>query len=250
MSSPAAPLHRALRAQAAMELRLTLRQGENLLVILILPVLLLLFFASARIVPTVAGSSPADYLVPGILTVAVMSTGMVSLGIATAYQRSYGVLKRLGGSPLPRGGLIAAKGLSVLVIEAGQVALIGLVALWAYHWRPQGAPGLAVLVLLLGAITFAAMGLAMAGGLRAELTLAGANGLYVLFLVLGGVVLPVDHLPGFVQPLAQLLPVTALCSTLRATLTPGAALPTGDLVLLVAWLAVAVGLAVKTFRWE
>ena len=244
----AAPWATSFLAQFKVELLLMLRQGENLLVILVLPILLLVLFTSARIFP--AGSvHPVEFLVPGILTVALMSTGMVTLGISTAYQRYYRVLKRLGGSPLPRSALAAAKAAAVLVVEVVQVVLLLAIANFGLGWSTHGSIGLAVVVLLVGAVGFAGIGLALAGAVRAELTLGGANGLYLLFLILGGVVLPVSHLPSFVQPLANLLPATALSSSLRAVLE-GAAPAAGNLALLGGWTAAALLAAGLWFRWE
>ncbi|MGC2191100.1 MAG: ABC transporter permease [Candidatus Dormiibacterota bacterium] len=235
-------------AQFKVELMLMLRQGENLLVILVLPVLLLLLFTSARIFPS-GSVRPVEFLVPGILTVAIMSTGLVTLGISTAYQRYYRVLKRLGGSPLPRSALAAAKAAAVLVVEVVQVLLLVAIAHFGLNWSTHGALLLAVLILLVGAVAFAGLGLALAGALRAELTLGGANGLYILFLILGGVVLPVSHLPSFVQPLADVLPATALSSSLRAVLE-GAAPGAGNLALLSGWTVAAALGAGLWFRWE
>ncbi len=244
----AAPWVAAFRAQFKVELLLMLRQGENLLVILVLPILLLVLFTSSRIFP--AGSvRPVDFLVPGILTVAVMSTGMVTLGISTAYQRYYRVLKRLGGSPLPRSALAAAKAAAVLLVEVFQVVLLVAIAGLGLGWSTPGSLGLAVLILVVGAVGFAGIGLALAGAVRAELTLGGANGLFLLFLILGGVVLPVDHLPAFAQPLATVLPATALSSSLRAVLE-GSAPGAGNLALLCGWSAAAVVAAALWFRWE
>src|SRR2546430_5519874 len=169
----AAPLHQQIIAQTRVELLLTLRRGESILITLVVPVLLLIFFASLNIIPATTGKA-VDFLLPGILALAVMAAGMVSLGIATAYERYYGVLKRLGGSPLPRSGLIIAKVISVLALELIQaVILVGVAAIF-YGWRPAGVPLLILLVMILGTVTFAALGLAMAGALRAEVTLAGA----------------------------------------------------------------------------
>src|SRR5947207_1666527 len=160
----AAPLHQQIIAQARVELLLTLRRGESVLITLVVPVLLLIFFASLNIIPATTGKA-VDFLLPGILALAVIATGMVSLGIATAYERYYGVLKRLGASPLPRAGLIAAKALSVLVLEVLQVALLVVIAAAAYGWRPpHSGAGLATaaLALLLGTAAFAGLGLALA----------------------------------------------------------------------------------------
>lgn len=253
--SESALLTRSILAQTRAEVTLTMRRGENVLITVIVPVLLLIFFASLGIVK--AGTSrPVDFLLPGMLALAVIATGMVSLGIATGYERYYGVLKRLGASPLPRGGLIVAKALSVVALEVLQVALLVVVAAVVYGWRfPQAshtgqAIGTAVLALLLGTAAFSALGLAMAGALRAEATLAGANGLYLVFLLLSDAVLPLDHLPTLLQDLAHVLPAAALTDALRASLTAGAAFPAGDLVVLAVWAALFLAVAARTFRWE
>src|SRR6266700_1623263 len=129
----AAPLGRQIIAQTRVELLLTLRRGESVMITLFMPVLLLIFFASLNIIPATTGKA-VDFLLPGILALAVMAAGMVSLGIATAYERYYGVLKRLGSSPLPRSGLIIAKMISVLVLELIQVlVLIGMASAF-YSW--------------------------------------------------------------------------------------------------------------------
>ncbi len=239
-STKAAPLGRQILAQTQVELLLTLRRGESVLITLIVPALLLIFFASLNIVPATNGHA-INFLLPGMLALAVMATGMVSLGIATAYERYYGVLKRLGGSPLPRSGLIIAKVISVLALELIQtVILVGVAAVF-YGWRPTGTPLLALPVMVLGTVTFAALGLAMA---------AGANGLYLLFLLLGGGILPLEHLPGPLAAVAQLLPAAALTEALRAAMTDGAAFPGFALLVLIVWAVVILLVAVRTFQWE
>src|SRR5579863_6648428 len=220
----AAPFGRQALAQTRIELLLTLRRGESVLITLIVPVVLLVFFASLNIIPASTGKA-VDFLLPGILALAIMATGMVSLGIATAYERYYGVLKRLGSSPLPRSGLIIAKVISILVLELVQVILLVGVAVLLYGWQPAGIPLLSLLALALGTVTFAAIGLAMAGGLRAEITLAGANALFLLFVLLGGGILPLDHLPAPLAAVAQLLPAAALTQALQASMSNGASFP-------------------------
>src|SRR5438874_5947568 len=204
-----APQYQQIIAQSRVELLLTLRRGESVLITLIVPVLLLIFFASLNIIPATTGKA-VDFLLPGILALAVMAAGMVSLGIATAYERYYGVLKRLGSSPLPRGGLIIAKIISILLLVIVQVVILVGVAFLLYGWQPAGSPPLALLAMALGTVTFAAIGLAMAGALRAELTLAGANALFLLFILLGGGILPLSHLPVPLAAFAQFLPAAAL----------------------------------------
>jgi ABC-2 type transport system permease protein len=243
-----APLQQAILAQTRAELRMTVRRGESVLVTIIIPALLLIFAMTVNIAPP-NGQKPIDFFVPGILVAAVMSTGMVSLSIATAYERYYGVLKRLGSSPLPRWGLIAAKTLSVLALEAAQIIFLLALAAILYGWRPQGSFFAAVFVLLLGTVTFAALGMLMAGTLRAEATLAAANGLFLIFLLVGGTILPIERLPGFTQPLARLLPPAAFSDALRGALSPQG-IPVGSLLALAIWALIFLVAAALTFRWE
>lgn len=239
-----------LLSQTRIELAMTLRQGERVLVTLFIPVLLLIFFSALKIVPVSPGTSATDFLLPGVLALAIMAAGMVSLGIATAYERRYGVLKRLGSSPLPRGGLILAKVISVLVLELIQIIVLVAVAMLFYGWRPAGDLPLAVLGVALGTVTFAALGLAMAGGLRAEATLAGANGLYLIFLLIGGGILPLDHLPAPLAALAQLLPPAALTQVLQDTLIADHPFPGGAFLTLAIWAVIILIVAITTFKWE
>ncbi len=254
MSRPA-PAPRAVVALAALDLRLLARRGENLLVTLVIPIAVLVFFTTTNVLAGIPGDRVA-FLLPGSIALAVVATGLVSLGISTAYERSYGVLKRLGGSPLSRWGLIAAKVIAILAIVGIQVAALVVMATLALGWAPgpDWSPLLAVLAIALGTVTFAALGLLMAGTLRAEAVLALANGLFLGFLMLGGMVLPVADLPSVVQPIASILPATALAELLRIALDSGA--QTGSagaarhLVVLLAWDAAATGLAIRTFRWD
>jgi ABC-2 type transport system permease protein len=241
-------LARAILAQTRTEVLLTLRRGESVLVTVIIPAALLVFFASARILP--ASGRTIDFLLPGTLCLAIISTGLVSLGIATAYERYYGVLKLLGATPFPRAALVASKLLGVMVVEALQVALLVAIAALGYGWRPHGSPLLGLLVLLLGTAAFAGFGLAMAGALRAEATLGAANGLFLFFLLLGGLYVPLDHLPSILIPLAHVLPAAALADVLRGALRAGATIPWGSAVVLLAWALGAPLIAARTFRWE
>ena len=244
----AAPLPRMLASQARLELRLLLRNGEQLLLTIVIPALLLLVFSLLPVGPAPAGRR-IDFLAPGIIALAVMSTAFTGQAIATGFERRYGVLKRLGATPLPRWGLVVAKTLGVLVIEALQVVVLGAIALWL-GWRPQGSLAAAVLVLLLGTAAFSGLGLLMAGTLRAEATLAAANLVFILLLVGGGVVVPLTVFPEPVRTLLGLLPISALASGLRAALAGGGA-PIGiELAVLAAWAVIGVAAAGRFFRWE
>ncbi len=249
MSRPASSVAATL-AQTATELRLTARRGENVLVTIIIPAVVLLFFASSGVLPTGAGR-PVDFLLPGSLALAVIATSLVNLGIATAYERHYGVLKRLGGSPLTRGGLLAAKMLAVLLVELAQLLLLVVIAVLVLDWTlPAGAaPLLLAVALLLGTVAFAGLGLLLAGALRAEATLALANGLFLVALMLGGIVLPLDRLADPLAALARVLPAAALADTFRVALGSGGD-AVGPVAILLGWGVGAVGLTLRTFRWE
>ena len=250
MSRPA-PLPRAAAALAAHEVRLTLRRGENLLVTIIIPTAVLLFFASTGVIPQATGTA-VDFLLPGTLALAVIATGLVNLGIATAYDRQYGVLKRLGGSPLPRSGLVAAKLAAVAAVEVLQVVLLVVVAVVVLGWSPPApaSPGLALVALLLGTAAFAGLGLLLAGTLRADAVLALANGLFLAFLMVGGIVLPLDHLPAPLAAVAAWTPAAVLSEALRIALGSAAGDATGPLAILAAWAVASIGLAARSFSWD
>lgn len=240
---------KALMAQFRVELLLAFRRGESVLITLVVPVVLLIFFGS--VASSVTGTDhPADFLVPGLLALAVMSTSMVSLGIATAFDRYYGVLKRLMGSPLPRGSLLAAKTLSVLVVELLQVAVLVGISKVSFGWAPSGSVWLALLALVLGSLAFAGLGLLMAGTLRAEATLAMANGLYLVFLLLGGFIYPLERLPGALSAIARALPAAALADATRDALSGPTSAIGAPLALLAGWAVVTCAAAAFTFRAE
>jgi ABC-2 type transport system permease protein len=241
-------VNQAILAQTRAELTMALRRGESLLVTIIIPTVLLFLAMWLHIAPGTQSAQIA-FLLPGILTAAIMSTSLVSLGIATAYDRYYGSLKRLGSTPLPRWGLIAAKIVTVLAIEAAQTVLLVLIATIFFGWRPTGSLPLALLVMLIGTAAFVGLGMLMAGTLRAEATLAGANGLFILFLAIGGVVLPVNHLPVVIQQIAQILPAAALSDALRSAMS-SAGINGGSLLLLAVWAVALLVAAALTFKWE
>ncbi|MEU5210570.1 ABC transporter permease [Streptomyces sp. NPDC020742] len=244
----AAPLPRMIRAQAALETRMLLRNGEQLLLTVVIPTLLLVLFSAVDIVDTGAGKA-VDFLTPGILALAVMSTAFTGQAIATGFERRYGVLKRLGASPLPRWALMTAKTCSVLVTEVLQIALLTVIA-FALGWSPQGGPLPVAGLLLLGTAAFSGLGLLMAGTLKAEATLAAANLVFLLLLVGGGVIVPLTKFPGAVQQVLHLLPISALSDGLRAVLQHGAGTPWSDLAVLAVWAVLGLGAAAKFFRWE
>ena len=253
MSRPASPAA-AIAAVTAMELRLALRRGENLFATLVIPAIVLVLFSSVAILPTGAGRA-VDFLLPGTIALGIIATCLVSLGITTAYDRSYGVLKRLGGSPLSRGELVVGRLIAVLVIEAVQIALLAGTAAAFLGWRPgpDASPILAVAAVLLGTAAFTGLGLLLAGTLRAETVLALANVLFLAFLVIGGILVPLTALPGPLAAIGAALPAAPLADLLRTALASGGAggMDTaGDLALLGGWAAVSLALSARLFRWE
>lgn len=246
-----APLPSMVWAHARMETRLLARNGEQLLLALVIPLLLLVGGAESGGVVDLGAGRRIDVLTPGVLALAVMSTSFTSLAIATGFERRYGVLKRLGASPLPRIGLLLGKVGCLLLVEAAQVAVVGGLGL-ALGWRPHvGVVEVlaALLLVLAGTAAFAALALLMAGTLRAEATLAGANLVYILLLVAGAVVVPLSSYPTGLRHVVTLLPSGALAEGLRETFR-GDGLPWLRLLVLVGWAAAGAAAAVRFFRWE
>ncbi|MGD9955079.1 MAG: ABC transporter permease [Candidatus Nanopelagicales bacterium] len=244
----AAPRARVVLSQAAYEVRSTLRNGEQLLLTLAIPLVLLV--GLSRLPVDLLGHDPAvDAVAPGVLALAVVSTAFTGQAIAVGFERRYGVLRLLGATPLGRSGLLLAKTLGVLAVEAVQVALIAVVG-FALGWRPAGSAAAALALLLLGTAAFSALGLLLGGTLRPEGTLAVANGLYLLMLVAGGLVVPATRMPDAWAAVVPWLPSGALGEGLRAVLLDGQALPLQPVLVLIVWAAAAGFAAVRTFRWD
>lgn len=246
-----APLLKQIAAQASMEARLMLRNGEQLLLAVVIPVIVLVGgVEAAKHVDLGLDQRPIDAFTPGVLALAVMSTAFTSLAIATGFERRYGVIKRLGTSPLPRAGLLAGKIGALFLVELVQIVVLGAVA-FALGWEPAGGL-LTVLILieqlLLGTAAFAALGLLVAGVLRAEATLAAANLIYLLLMAGGAVVLPASAY-GSGESFLRFLPSGALGEGMRGALIHGECYGTEQLVLL-GWAVVGTVLTARTFRWE
>lgn len=245
----AAPLSRQVLAQAGMETRLMIRNGEQLLIAVVIPLIVLVGgVAGAGLMVDLPGE-PIDVLTPGVLALAVMSTAFTSLAIATGFERRYGVIKRLGTSPLPRFGLLLGKIGALLLVELVQVVVVCVVAL-LLGWDVPGPGALApaVLAMLLGTFAFASLGLLMAGALRAEATLAAANLVYLLLLAGGAVVLPASVYGGWGE-VARWLPSGALGEAMRDALQHTST-DVPSLVVLLVWGAIGSALTARTFKWE
>jgi ABC-2 type transport system permease protein len=244
----AAPARRALWAQTRVELLLTLRRGESVLLTFAIPVLLLAFFSKVDVLPTGRGDA-VDFLFPGVLALAVMSTALVSVAIATGFERQTGVLKRLGSTPLSRAQLLGAKTATVVAIEVLQVAILVVEGLVLGFRSSTPSVAAALFGAVLATIAFAGIGLVMAGTLPALTTLAAANGVYLVLLLLGGMVIPLSKLPAPLRTVSQGTPAGALSEVLHASLA-GGTVPGHAWVVLVAWAVVAPAAAARWFRWE
>jgi ABC-2 type transport system permease protein len=234
------------------ELRLALRRGEGLLISFVIPVGVLLVFSAFDPAGGSGGGASVDRLLPGSIALAVIGASLVSLSISTGYERAYGVLRRLGGSPAGSSVVVAAKTVSVALVEAVQVVLLVAiaVALLGFRAGPGASVPVVATALVLGTIAFAGLGLLMAGTLRAEATLALANLLFLLALVLGGIVIPLGRLPDAVAAFAAILPPAALTEALAIGFGTLAADATGPMIVLAAWAVVAALLAARLFRWD
>lgn len=245
--SPAAgtaPRAQRILRHAALEARLVARNGEQLLLALVIPVGLLIGQA-------VAGPRfgiEREPFAASVLALGLWSTGFTSLAVATAFERRYGVLERLAATPLRRVDLIAGKAAAFAGLALAQTSVLVLVAL-VTGWSPR--PTLAqtlitAVVTGLALVAFAAGALILAGSASAELTLAVANLIYLGGAALG-LLLPPASYPAWAQPVLNLLPTTALGETLRTWASGGTdPLP---LVVLAVWVVVGLWLARKVFRW-
>jgi ABC-2 type transport system permease protein len=245
-----APARARVGAQLAIDLRLLVRNGESLLLVIGLPVMLLVFFSAVDVLPTEAVANEAiDFLAPGVFALAVMSTAFVNVAIGMGFEREYGVLKRLGASPLRRRELLVAKVLVVVLVEAVQLAVLVAVAV-ALGWSASGGLLVALAGALLATVAFVAGGLLMAGTMRGVVVLAAANGLYLLLLLLSGMVIPLDELPRGLRRVAELLPSTALAEVFHGALRDGLDVPARAWLVLGVWAVALSAAAVRWFRWE
>ncbi|WP_287903936.1 ABC transporter permease [Arthrobacter sp.] len=244
---PASTVQRVL-AQGRYETLTMLRNGEQLVLAIVLPLMALFALRFTPLLDDLHGAR-VDIAVPGVLALCTMSTAFTGQGISTGFDRRYGVLRFLSTTPLGRGGLIAGKILAVLSVLAIQTVVISVVGLFL-GWQPNGAGLLlAIPLLILGAAAFTALGLLVAGTVRPEATLALTNLLWILLGALGGVVVPPGRLPGLIGEVAPFLPSGALGDALRAALLHGT-VDVAAVVILVLWAGVAGVLAVKWFKWN
>lgn len=234
-----------LRAQTAMELKLLLRNGEQLLLTMFIPITLLIGLCLLPIGDF--GTSRVDKVVPAVMMVAIMSTAFTGQAIAVGFDRRYGALKRLGATPLPTWGIVAGKSAAVVIVVVFQAVLLGAIGL-ALGWRPNlSGIALGAVVIALGTATFAAMGLLLGGTLRAEIVLALANILWFVMVGVGSVVFVTGDLPWLLHTGARLIPSGALAHGLDAALR--GSVDSFSIVVLVVWASATGTVAARTFRF-
>ncbi|MBE7189503.1 ABC transporter permease [Jatrophihabitans endophyticus] len=239
---------RMLSAQTAMEFKLLLRNGEQVGLTLLIP-LLLLFFFNLPLLYSLGTPRRIDFVVPSIIALAVMSAAFTGLAIGTGFERKYAVLKRLGATALPRSTLLLGKTLAVLLLEVVQVVLICVLGL-VLAWHPHGNGVLAAVLVVLGTLAFGGLGLLVAGTLRAEVTLAAANLIWLILLFAGGIAIPLTKYGTAARDVLRYLPSAALSDGLHQVLQHGGGLPVRDTLTLLVWAALALPAAARWFRWE
>lgn len=240
-----------LLVQARFDLRLLMRNGEQFLLTVLIPALLLVGLTVAPVVAldTPAGVPRVDGALAGVLSVAVLSSAFTSLAIGIGFDRRSGALLLLATTPLSRSAILLARALATFIVVALQFVLLLLVAV-LLGWRPSGGLLGVIAFLMLGTASLGALGLALGGAVRAEATLAIANGLFLVLLLAGGTALPVSTLPGPLATVVSLLPTAALGDAFRTLLSGGAGSLAFDAVVLIVWSALGAAVARFTFRWS
>jgi ABC-2 type transport system permease protein len=236
-------------AHARWEMRLLLRNGEQVLLTLVIPVGIMLGLTLTEVFPQSAGDDRTARALATVLAVSVISAAFTSLAIATAFERRSGALRFLGTTPLTRAELLTGKALATLAMTGLSAGVACMTAL-AVGWRPTAGVAWAVPVIVLGTGAFAAWGMSLAGLLRAEAVLAVANGLFLFLLMFGGVVIPAASLPGPLGALVPWLPSGALVEALTTVLVDGTVPSWSAVATLLAWGAAGTALAARTFRWS
>jgi len=236
-----------VRAASALELKMLLRNGEQLLLAVVIPIAALIGMTTTTVV-NLTGPR-IDTVTPGVLALAIMSTAFTSQAITTAFDRRYGVLKRLAAAGMGRGLLIAGKCGAALIVIVGQWVILGTIAL-ILHWHPHGNAAWLVLIAVLGAAAFIGLALLIGGTLRAEAVLAIANVIWFALVIVGGVIIPLTKSPHWLRVIGDLTPAGALSSALRGVLQTGSAPAMASLAVLLGWIIIGWGGTVRWFQWQ
>lgn len=237
-----------IRAATVQELRIVVRNGEQLLLAFAIPLAALVAMSTMRIADL--PEPRVDTVTPGIFALAIMSAAFASQAIITGFDRRYGVVKRLAATGFPRWLLLASKAGATLFLVAAQILVIGVVAAVALGWQPAGDAAWVVLLVLLGIAAFIGLALLLGGTMRAEAVLGIANLVWLVLVGVGGVLVPLSAAPGWLQTVGGLTPAGALSNGLRDVLTAGHGPGVGNVVVLVTWVALGWAGTVRWFRWQ
>ena len=238
-----------LRAQQ----RLFWRSRESAFFTFSLPILLLVLVGFVYGDETIAGVNGATYLVAGMLGFGVVAAAFAGVAISLVIRRESGVLKRVRGTPIPPSlylGAAIGSTLIVIALQALTQIAVGRLLLGA-DW--PAAPGALAVSLLVGVAAFAALGVAVTGAVRgAEGSSAVISAVYLPIAVISGTFFSVAAMPGFLEALAEVLPLTHLLRGLRDAYTGAVAWESlvGSLGVVALWGIVGVVLSVRVFRWE
>ena len=245
------PLVRVIE-QGRYETMAMLRNGEQLMLNIIFPVMALFALRFTSLIDEYANSvgvSRMDAAVPGVLALCVISTALSGQGIATGFDRRYGVLRFLATTPLGRNGLIMGKCIAVLVVVAIQFTLVAALG-YGLGWRPDAiAVSRSIITMLMGAGAFTALGLLIAGTVRAEATLAIVNIAWVILAGAGGVVFPLKSFPDWYAGVVAWSPSAALGDALRGNFIQHQWLAEPHWVIIV-WTVVIGFIASRKFKWS
>lgn len=242
-----APAWQMVRAASGLELKMLLRNGEQLLLAVLIPLAVLIGLSLTTVIELQAPR--VDTVTPGVLALAILSTAFTSQAITTAFDRRYGVLKRLAAAGVGKGLLVTGKCGAALVVIAAQWVLLSAVAL-ILGWHPHGSPAWLIVLGLLGAAAFIGLALLLGGILRAEAVLAFANVAWLALVVVGGVVIPLTRAPDWLRIIGEFTPAGALSIALRAVLQAGTAPTALSLAVLAAWIVVGWAGTVRWFQWQ
>lgn len=235
---------RRVSAHALWELKLLIRNGEQLLLMFVIPVVLLIALGLTNL-----SSQKINTAVPTVFAVSVLATCFTSMAIGTGFERRSGALRYLGTTPLSRLDLILGKLIATAALTLMSIIVVAITGLFL-HWQPSLAGiGIALVVMLISAAVWVAWALAIAGFFRAEAVLAIANGLFLVFMIFGGVVIATSHMPNVVGKVVDFLPSAAMANGLRDALETGSVPPLA-IAVLIFWAAAGLWLAKRVFRWE
>jgi ABC-2 type transport system permease protein len=241
-----------LVSQIKLENRLFLREKEAIFWTLAFPVFLIALFGLIWKDETWGDLSAINWLLPGIIVMALMTTCFLNNAMFIVEQREKGIFRRISLTPLKKHILIIGQLVNRYLIVLLQTLILIALAVIFFGARVQGNLALFWVVLSIGALSFLALGFAIAGLIKSEKS-AHPITMIIFFplMFLGGCVFPIDAIPGFLHPFCEVLPSLHLNDALRAVVTGGTSFGEiwQDLLILGGWLVVCSAIAVKFFRW-